>query len=305
MRGIKKFLYGIWTVWLALCFFATAGQAAEADGRAYLESAYQEMKGLTGFRGSMAMDVKSPLFVFSAMTEFAFCQGEEWTLKAETESFVSVWGGESQVKKSREYAQGKPGEILYYVNNGRGWLKSAFPNEKAASGSGLAAAAKVLKEVTARDENEELIVLEALIDMEKVSEIAATALALQEESAGKKADGKAKEMQALYLKAIRHMGDVPYVVTIDKASNCIVNIMIDMTPALKKSYASVLADTRLSEEQKAAAGIIMEDMQALIQEDFSDFGKVKPFSVPEDVVQNAADVKTYKQGLREKAGRIS
>lgn len=314
MTGLKRFTRILALGTVVMHLFISGASAANHqekidDGKAYLESVCQEMSQLRGIHGDIAIDIKTPLANLSAVTAMDVYDGAEWICKAVTDCTIITPNSQPNKVQVTQYMQKQAGQLLNYSSTGKQWIKSSVKYDDKAAMPDAKIAMQLIKAVEIKKQNEELVVLAVVVDMEEVSKFVAKSFdeIARENQADKLKNSlfTDKKMQEALDKALKNMGDISYTVTIDKSAKHVVNVYMDLTEPVQKSADGVIADMQLTDAQKAAAKLFLQDVKVYIQEDFSQFNQVKPFSVPADVVKNAVDAETYRKEMEKKAKRAA
>ena len=291
----RKINWGAVLVW-GLLFVAMNSPFASAieklpPEKAYLNDVYQNMMEVYNLHYDVAIKAETPMGEMHAAIKGDFQEKPLSLMQDITINYRDVQNKENIVLL-KQYAEQTKDNLVVYLLNNEAWIKQVMPvspslgkklsaDEKA---SARMAMLQLIKAVKLKKETPSYKYMEITLDTIQLSD--ALGADVNSNNAQDKDMLRALAVARLGLLAA---GDIKYTLKIDKATQMIKEVDMDLTEPIRKG-AHLLLDVA-NPKDKAAIEAFLAKSTLNMQATYSKYNQVDPIEIPQTVKDNAKEVK--------------
>lgn len=273
------------------------------DGKAYLESVYQQMDKVESFNLQMAIDVRSAIITCAIASNFDYFSNENDAIsKINTKIVLHSVKDQPNEIQIDQYIKKQKNKVDLYTNLDNTWSKMSVEESKKESADVIDAKTmmRFIKEVEVKDQNDDEVVLNVKINMAEMKKLvfSTTKEIFNEESKDKENNKKAQVFIEKFLNAV---DDFSYIVAIDKKTKQIHSVYMDLSKPVQVGVLLAIDEMNLTEKEKIAYQLMAKDMQVILQEDISKINQVVKFDVPKSVIKSAAKTEAREKKIENAA----
>lgn len=295
MGFLRKINWGVALVW-GLLFVAMSGSFAFAEERlspekAYLDDVYKNMMDVNNFHYDVAIKVETPMGDVKAAIN-GESQEKPLSYKQDINiSYRDVRNRENTVML-KQYMEQNQGNLVFYTLSNEKWIKQIVPIDLSLNKE-LSADEKVstrmdmlqlMKSVKLKKETPSYKYMEITLDSMQISD--AISATVKRNNVQDEDMLSAIEIGRLGLLAA---GDIKYNVKVDKGTKMVKEIDMDLTEPIRKGAGLFLERDNPRNRTKIEDFLTKSTLNMQIT--FSKYNQVDPIDIPQDVRNNAKEVK--------------
>lgn len=270
--------------------FAFAGEKLPPE-KAYLNDVYKNMMNVHSLHYDIAIKAETPMGEVQAVIN-GEAREKPLSLKHDINiCFRDVLNKENTVLL-KQYIEQNQGNLLVYSLSNEAWIKQIAPidpalnkelsaNEKASTQMEML---QLMKSVKLKKETPSYKYMEITLDSVQLSD--ALGAAVKQNNAKDKDQESAIAIVRLGLLAA---GDIKYIVKVDKATKMVKGIDMDLTEPIRKGAGLFLDIANPKEKAKFEDFLTKSTLN--MQVTYSKYNQVDPIEIPQDVRDNAKEVK--------------
>ncbi|MEG6586796.1 DUF6612 family protein [Dendrosporobacter sp. 1207_IL3150] len=292
---LRKINLGVALVWGLLFVAMNSSFAFAAEElppeKAYLNEVYKNMMDVNNLHYDMAIKAITPMGEVQAAIN-GEVQENPLTIKQD----INLCYRDEQNKENKvmlkQYIEQNHGNLVMYLLSDGKWIKQIVPidpslNKKLTADEKVSARMdmlQLLKSVKLKRETPSYKYMEITLDSIQISD--AIGAAVKQNNAQDKDIVSAIAVARLGLLAA---GDIKYNVKIDKTTNMIKEIDIDLTEPIRKGAGIFLDIANPKDRTKIEDFLIKSTLNMQIT--YSKYNQVGPLEIPQDVQNNAKEIK--------------
>lgn len=270
----------IFTLSLLVSPQAMAAETQEiTDAKAYVQKVNEVMNGLDNYHTSIVIMVKSP-FIQAKITNSGDFLLKPLRYKNLSECVMTDLQGKETRMNMLQYMRQSGDQIVAYTQADGKWTRQSMPYRKEAQQSfyDVTSYTHLVKAAEIKAQTAEVVTIGVTIDSQILKELSAQMLK----------DSKAEEMSMFSL-IFRDMGDISYVISVDKKTNRIISMDMDLSDLMKKSIVAAIDHTDMPIAKKAQIKQLTKDIEMILHGDNTAFNQVESFEIPQAVIESAVE----------------
>lgn len=299
MNIMKKFRIGLLMMFMIM--FTATGFCGEADNgaevkdaRGYLEDVYADAMKFQSMHVDVAVDLKTALGNISSSSKIDLINTPVLLGKIDTNIVMHGFQGKSNQIAINQYINQVDDKLVSYTKFDDKWQKNTVPYKADQYLVDSKESMNYIKSVKIQDQSAENIALEVSIDMVQVRRSVVEGLKVAINNTNNPKGMDTKQFIKVLDEVLEAMGNVTYTVTVNKANKQIVNVYSDLSKPAQNAAKIIVKQMPLTIEEQSLCQNFATNINLIIQEDISQYNNVEDFTIPEDVVRNAQEVKKDK-----------
>lgn len=309
MMGFLRMInWGVTLVW-GLLFVAMSSSFAFADEKlppekAYLNDVYTHMMDVKNLHYDVAIQAETPMGEVKVTING---EGQEKPLNYQHD--INIWYRDVKNKENtvilKQYIEQIQGNLVLYSLSNEKWIKQIVPidpslnkelsaDEKVSDRMNML---KMMKSVKVKKETPAYKYMEITLDSMQISDDMSAIVKL--DTAQDKDMLRAVAVVRLGLLAA---GDIKYNVKVDKATKMVKEIDMDLAEPIRKGAGLFLAIGDPKEKTQIEDFLTKSTLNMQIT--YSKYNQVNPIEIPQDVRDNAKEVKPTDKATPEKSEKI-
>lgn len=288
MRAVKRIAGIVFLLAAVLAHVPVyAAQSREiTDAKAYMIEVNEAMRGLTSYRSTFAVDVKSQIADLAVTSSAEYLLKPELVYRNSSECVMTMGLGGQKKFNSAQYMRQSGNTLTAYTQTDMGVTKQAIPYDVNRIPLDMKNYMNMMKSAKIKEQTDDEISIAVTIDGKVLGKMAEEMI-----TRGGALPRGAKDLRKLF----QEMGDFTYLAHVDKKTKYVVNIYMDLTKmtrrALNLTLDGVEAKTNKQKQDLKNIKAAVNGMRVVIQGDMFDFDQVEPFDVPKEIADQAVEKK--------------
>ncbi|MFA6848828.1 MAG: hypothetical protein WCS30_00585 [Selenomonadaceae bacterium] len=276
---------------------ASIGMAAQAQAQAqaqadkdYVQSVFETMAGVKTAKMNVTMEIDTSAGNGKIeMKSEGTLQPEMVTKNDMTTTFTNFLGKEISTTMQCYLEQTKSSMVTYMMQDKK-WVKSTTPFVNPNAGKTAAeqgkAAMENIKDIKTTAEGPDYKLITVTIDGRKISDQVDKIV---------KFPAKQKDEEKAFKAGVKAFGDCSYTMRVDKATKYVSDFsFVDFSKNVQNAVAAGVDASAMQPKQKESVKKFMKDVRIKIDIKMSDFDKVLPVEIPQDV-RDAKEIEIKKK----------
>ncbi|WP_371380237.1 DUF6612 family protein [Sporomusa aerivorans] len=302
---LRKINWGVALVW-GLLFVAANSSFAFASEKlppekAYLNDVYKNMMDVKNLHYDMAIKVETPMGEVQAEIN-GEVQEKPLSLKHDISIYFRDIHNKENTVTLKQFIEQNKGNLVMYLSSNGTWIKQIVPvgpslskklsaDEKVAERMNML---QMMKSVKLKKETPSYKYLEITLDTIQISD------ALDADAKLNNAQDKdMASVLALGRLGLLAAGDIKYTLKVDKATKLVKEIDIDLTEPIRKGAGLFLDIT--NPKDRTTIEDFLKKSTLNMQVAYSQYNQVSPIEIPQDVRDNAKEVKPAGKAIPKKS----
>jgi hypothetical protein len=308
MGFLRKINWGVTLVW-GLLFMAMSGSFAFADEKlppekAYLNDVYKNMMDVNNLHYDVAIQAETPMGEVKVAING---EGQEKPLSYKHD--INIWFRDVKNNENtvilKQYIEQNQGNLVIYMLSNENWIKQIVPIDPSLNKE-LSADEKVsdrmnmlqlMKSVKLKKETPAYKYMEITLDSLQISDAMGAAVKLDNAQ-----DRDMLRAVAVVRLGLLAAGDIKYNIKIDKATKMVKEIDMDLAEPIRKGAGLFLDIGDPKERTKIEDFLTKSTLNMQIT--YSKYNQVDPIEIPQDVRDNAKEVKPPGKATPKKSEKI-
>ena len=284
MKKIKKILsVMLLVVMISMVSFASNVFAAEkvtteVDAAPYIKTVYEKMLTLKNYHADIAINIKTDL-VNVAVNNSSDIEVKPMQYKSELQFTMTDVTNRSTSSKMTQYMEQGDNQLITYSEMDGKWSKQTFPyvDKKNSATYGM----KLIKKAVVTNENDNEKIIQVTMDNKVLKEMTVDIL--------KQSGKEYKEYTAFIETIFSALGDINYIINVDKNTNTVTHLHIDLSEATQKSVLAMINQSTIPEKSKTQLKDMFSNATVVLDCDYSNFNQVSPIEIPQEVKESVVE----------------
>lgn len=288
MKKIKKilsvmlFVVMISMVSFASNVFAAEKVTAEVDAVPYIKTVYEKMLTLKNYHANIAIDIKTALMNV-AVNNSSDIEVKPMQYKSELQFTMTDVTNRSTSSKMTQYMEQVDNQLITYSEMDGKWSKQTLPyiDKKNIATYDITTCMKLIKKAVVTNENDSEKTIQVTMDNKVLKEMTVDIL--------KQSGKEYKEYTAFIETIFSALGDINYIINVDKTTNTVTHLHADLSEATQKSVLAMINQSTIPDKSKTQLKDIFNNATVVLDCDYSNFNQVSPIEIPQEVKDTAVE----------------
>lgn len=288
MKKIKKILsVMLFAVMISMVSFASNVFAAEkvtvdVDAAPYIKTVYEKMLTLKNYHANIAIDIKTTLMNV-AVNNSSDIEVNPMKYKSELDFTMTDVTNRSVNSKMTQYMEQVDNQLITYSEMDGKWSKQTLPyiDKKNSAAYDITTCMKLIKKAVVTNDNDNEKIILVTMDNKVLKEMTMDIL--------KQSGKEYKEYTASIETIFNALGDINYVINVDKTNNTVTHLHVDLSEATQKSVLAMINQATIPEKSKTQLKDMFSNATVVLDCDYSNFNQVSPIEIPQEVKESAVE----------------
>jgi len=259
-----------------------AGAVTEVDATPYMKTVYEKMLALKNYHADIAIGIETSLMTVTVNNSSDI---EVNPVRYKNDLQFSMMDSAHRSVKSNmtQYMEQGDNQLISYTQTDGKWVKQTLPyiNKKSSSITDVANSMKLIKKAVVSGETDTEKVITVTMDNKVLKEMTMDIL---------KQSGKEYKDYVTFAENIfNSLGEISYVLNIDKTTNTVTHLTVDLSDATQKSVLAILNQSAIPDKEKAQLKSLFGSAKVTMDCAYSNFDQVNPIVIPQEVKENAVE----------------
>jgi len=287
MKFIKKSMsIVLFVVTITMTAFTStvfaAGVVTEVDATPYMKTVYEKMLALENYHADIAVHIQTSLMTVTVNNSSDI---EVNPVRYKNDLQFSMMDSAQRSVKSNvaQYMEQVDNQLISYTETDGKWVKQTLPyiNKKGGSATEVATGMKLIKKAVVSSETDTEKVMTVTMDNKVLKEMTMDIL---------KQSGKEYKDYVTFAETIfNSLGEISYVLNIDKTTNTVTHLTVDLSDTTQKSVLAILNQSTIPDKEKAQLKSLFGSAKVTMDCAYSNFNQVNPIVIPQEVKENAVE----------------
>jgi hypothetical protein len=259
-----------------------AGVGTEVDAIPYMKTVYEKMLALENYHADIAVHIQTSLMSVT-VNNSSDIEVNPVRYKNDLQ-FTMMDSAHRSVKSNiTQYMEQVDNHLISYTEMDGKWVKQTLPyiNKKTGSATDVADCMKLIKKAVVSSETDTEKVMTVTMDNKVLKEMTMDIL--------KQSGKEYKDYVAFAETIFNSLGEISYVLNIDKTTNTVTHLTVDLSDTTQKSVLVILDQSTIPEKEKAQLKNLFSNAKVTLDCDYSNFNQVNPIEIPQEVKVNAVE----------------
>jgi hypothetical protein len=259
-----------------------AGVVTEVDATPYMKTVYEKMLALENYHADIAIQIQTSLMTVT-VNNSSDIEVNPMRYKNDLQFAMMDTAHRSVKSNITQYMEQVDNQLISYTEMDGKWIKQTLPyiNKKSGAATDVADCMKLIKKAVVSSETDTEKVITVTMDHKVLKEMTMDIL--------KQSGKEYKDYVAFAETIFNSLGEISYVLNIDKTTNTVTHLTIDLSDATQKSVLAILNQSTIPDKEKAQLKSLFGSAKVTLDCEYSNFNQVSPIVIPQEVKENAVE----------------
>jgi hypothetical protein len=287
MNFIKKSMsIVLFVVMISMTSFTStvfaAGVVAEVDATPYMKTVYEKMLALENYHADIAIQIQTSLMNVT-VNNSSDIEVNPMRYKNDLQFMMMDTAHRSVKNNIEQYMEQVDNQLISYTEMDGKWVKQTLPyiNKKSGSTTEVVDCMKLIKKAVVSGETDTEKIITVTMDNKVLKEMTMDILI----QSGK----EYKDYVTFAENIFNSLGEISYVLNVDKNTNTVTHLTIDLSDTTQKSVLAILSQSTIPDKEKAQLKSLFGSAKVTMDCVYSNFNQVNPVEIPQEVKENAVE----------------
>ncbi|MDF2565802.1 MAG: hypothetical protein K0Q53_2206 [Massilibacillus sp.] len=287
MKVMKKIMSVVlFVVSISIAAFSSTVSAAasvtEVDATQNMKAVYEKMLALENYHADIAINIQTSLMNVT-VNNSSDIEVNPMRYKNDLQFAMMDTAHRSVKSNISQYMEQVDNQLISYTETDGKWVKQTLPyiNKKNVPADDVATCMKLIKKAVVSGETDTEKVMTVTMDNKVLKEMTMDIL--------KQSGKEYKDYIAFTETIFNSLGEISYIINVDKNTNMVTHLKVDLSDATQKSVLAILNQSAIPEKEKAQLKSLFSNAKVTMDCDYSNFNQVSPIEIPQEAKENALE----------------